>query len=136
MNNNQSRLVTCSFHGTVAANSKKTLVANKIDLPFSTKRIRAAFAPGTNRLLRLYFFLSPDDSAPTTVQPTGDNVLSQLGPQRYIVGDGNIVDFEHEMAQKTAGIYLKVYADNQDAYEHTIDVQITVEIIPWPNGKE
>lgn len=126
----KSRLVTASFHDTVVANTKKTLVSNKIDLPFSTKRIRAAFALGCNRLLRLYFFISPDDSAPTTEPPTGSNILSQLGPQLYIVGDDCIIDFEHELGQRVSGMYLKVYADNLDAFDHTIDAQITVEIFP------
>ncbi len=129
--NPKSRLVTSSFHDTVAANSKKTLVSNKIDLPFSTKRIRAAFAAGTNRLLKLSFYLSPDKSAPTTAPPTGDNILAQLGPQTYIVGEDCIVDFQHELGILSAGFYLKVYANNLDTAEHTIDVQITVEIFPW-----
>jgi len=131
-----TRLVTCSFHDSVAADSKITLVSNKIDLPFRTKRIRAAFAPGTERLLRLYFYISPDKSAPTTEPPTGDNILAQLGPQVYIVGDDTIVDFQHEIAIIEAGKYLKVYADNLDTYPHTIDVQITVEIIPWEDIEE
>jgi len=127
----KSRLVTASFHGTVAAHSRITLVSNKIDLPFSTKRIRAAFAPGTDRLLRLSFWISPDPSAPTTDYPTGANILTQLGPQHYIVGDDNTVDFQHEIGVEVAGKYLKVHAENLDTEVHTIDVQITVEIFPW-----
>lgn len=132
----KTRLVTCSFHGTVAASSKKTLVSNKVDLRFKTKRIRAAFAPGANRLLRLYFYLSPDESAPTTEPPTGDNILAQLGPQTYIVGEDCVVDFQHEIDQAVSGVYIKIYADNLDAFPHTIDAQITIEIIPWENEKE
>lgn len=130
------RLTTASFHGTVAASSKLTLVSNRIDLPFKTKRIRAAFAPGTNRLLRLYFFVSPDESAPTTEEPTGSNVLREMGPQGYITGDDNIVDFQHELEQEFSGMYLKVYADNIDTYEHTIDAQVTVEILPREEEEE
>lgn len=134
--NNQSRLITASFQGTVAANSKKTLRSNRIDLPFGTKRIRAAFALGCNRLLRLSFYISPDQSTPTTEPPTGINIFAQLGASQYITGEDNIIDFQHEIGIKTAGYYLKVYADNQDTYEHTIDAQITIEIFPWENAKE
>ena len=134
--NDQTRLKTASFHATVAANSKKTLVSNKIDLPFSTKRIRAAFPAGTNRLLRLSFHISPDPSAPTIDPPTGVNIFAELGPTYYIVGEDCIVDFQHEIDIATAGYYLKVHAVNTDAFEHTIDAQITVEIIPWKNVEE
>lgn len=136
MPNNQSRLVTASFHGTVAANSNLTLVSNRIDLPFTTRKIRAAFVAGANRLLRLSFFVSPDPDAPTTEPPGGSNVLAQLGPQRYIVGNDCIVDFHHELGSLESGKYLKVYAENLDAFAHTIDVQITIEIFTRPNEKE
>lgn len=132
----KSRLVTASFHGTVAANSRLTLVSNKIDLPFSTKRVRAAFAPGANRLLRLSFWISPDPSAPITDDVTGTNILTQLGPQLYVTGDDNIVDFQHEIGIEVAGKYLKVHAENLDTNPHTIDVQITVEIFPWEEVKK
>lgn len=133
---NNSRLVTISFHGTVAANSKKTLVSNKVDLPCTTKRIRAAFAEGCNRTLQLSIFISPDSSAPTAGPPTGANIFSELGHSSYIVGNDCIVDFLHETASKSAGVYLKVYANNTDDYEHTIDVQITVEVFPWEEKGE
>ena len=132
----ETQLVTASFHKTIKANTNLTLKSNKIDLPFRTKRIRAAFAPGCNRLMRLYFFISPDPSTPTTDEPTGTNLLAYLGPQFYIVGEDCIVDFQHETDIQTAGYYLKVYAENLDIEDHTIDVQITVEIIPWENVEE
>ena len=133
---NQSRLITASFHDTVLANSNKTLVSNKIDLPFSTTRIRAAFAPGCDRLLRLSFYISPDKSAPTTEPPNGSNIFTQVGPTLHIVGDDNIVDFEHEIQVRTAGYYLKVYAENLDAFEHTIDAQITIRQYTWEELEE
>lgn len=134
--NNHNRIITASFHDTVVAGANKTLVSNRIDLPFTTKRIRAAFAPGVNRTLRLFFFISPDADVPTTHEPGGTNILAQLGPQRYIVGEDCVVDFVHETGSLESGKYLKVYAENTDAFDHTIDVQITVEIIPRENIKE
>lgn len=127
----KSRLVTVSFQGQIPANSNRTYRSNAINLPFRTKRIRAAFPAGTNRLLRLSYFISPDDSTPTTEPPTGTNVLSQLGGQPYVVGDDNLVDFQHEIRIEVAGKYLKVYCENSDVAAHTLDTQITVEIIPW-----
>lgn len=128
-----TRIITASFHGEVAANSNITLVSNRIDLPFSTRRVRAAFASGANRLLRLSFFISPDPDAPITGPPNGANLLAQLGPQRYIVGEDCVVDFIHELESAEGGKHLKVYAENLDAAPHTIDVQITIEIYPYEN---
>ena len=121
------RQVTTSFFDEVAAGSKKTLVSKRITVPFSTKRIRCAFPPGVNRLMKLYFYVSPDSSAPTTAPPTGYNILAQTGHAAYITGDADIKDFLMEIMEFTRGQYIKVYAVNEDTYPHTIDVQITVE---------
>jgi len=121
------RLVTISFFGTVAASSNKTLVSKRINVPFQTKRVRVSFAPGVNRLMKLYFYISPDPSAPTTAAPTGYNILAQTGQAEYITGDDEYKDFQMEIQEVTKGQYVKVYAVNEDTYEHTIDVQITVE---------
>ena len=121
------RLVTISFFDTVDASSKKTLVSQRINVPFRTTRIRASFAPGVNRLMKLYFYISPDPSAPSTEAPTGYNVLAQTGQATYISGDNDVKDFQMEIMETVRGQYLKVYAVNEDTYPHTIDVQITVE---------
>lgn len=121
------REVTISFAGSVDANSKKTFVSKRINVPFSTKRVRCSFPPGVNRTMKLYFYVSPDPSAPTTEAPTGYNILAQTGQATYIIGDDDIKDFQMEVFETTRGQYIKVYAVNDDTHEHTIDVQITVE---------
>jgi len=123
------RLAAVSFFGTVAASSKATLVSKRITSPFRIKKIRASFAPGTDRLLNLYFFISYDDSAPTTAQPTGTNILSQTGQVTYITGDDEYKEVEVEVEQREAGAYIKIYADNTDTFEHTIDSQIIIEML-------
>jgi hypothetical protein len=126
---NTNRLTAISFFGTVAASSKKTLVSKRITSPFRIKKIRASFAPGVNRLMNLYFFISFDDSAPTTEEPKGVNLLSQTGQVLYITGDDQLKEMELEIYQKEKGAFVKVYADNTDTYEHTIDCQIVIEML-------
>lgn len=126
---NNKRIVTIPFFGTVAASSKKTLCSKRIDYPIRTLRIRAGFAAGCNRLLRLYFFISPDDETPTTPFPTGMNIFAELGESVYLVGDDNIVDLDHMSEALTGGNYLKIFADNTDTFEHAIEAQITVEML-------
>lgn len=111
---------TLVFHGTVAANSKKTLVSQRLKFPFATKEIISYFALNTNRELRLEFFVSPDDSAPTSKPLTGHSILSTLGEVPYVVGDDGPVPVPYHVLFKDIGLYLKVFADNRDSYEHTI----------------
>jgi len=117
---------TISFFGKVAANSKVTLVSKRITVPFELQRIRASFALNTNRTLRLEFFISPDKSAPTVKPLTGFSVLSESGQVDYLVGDDDMKEVPIRIAVKVAGMYIKVFADNQDSYEHTIDAQAFV----------
>lgn len=124
-----ARLTTIAFHDTVDPLSKKTLVSKRITERFTVKRIRASFALNTNRTLKLRFFISYDRTAPTTKQPSGTNILTQLGQVDYIVGDGDVKDFPIEIKEFRRGAYIKVYAENEDAYPHTIDVLITIEML-------
>lgn len=126
---NKSKIQTISFLGTVAANSNITLVSKRITLPFKTTKIRASFAPGVQRKMNLYYFISKDPTAPTTEQPQGNNILASLGQVTYLTGDEEFKDLAHEVECTEAGAYLKIYAVNSDVFEHTIDSQITIEFI-------
>lgn len=129
------RLVTISFFGKVAANSRKTLVSKRITVPFGTKRVRCSFAPGVDRLMKLYFFVSPDTETPTTEEPTGYNILAQTGQAVFITGDEEAKEFPMEIVEFTIGQYLKVHAVNEDTFEHTIDVQVTLEFLYLPEAE-
>lgn len=123
------RSQTIAFFGTVSPNSNKTLVSKKITVPFRVKEIACSFAPGVNRLMNLEFYISPDDSAPTAKPLTGVNILASLGHVGYLTGDNERKRLEVEVEPVSAGLYLKVFAENTDTYEHTIDAQITIELI-------
>lgn len=124
---------TISFFGTVNASSNKTLVSQRISQKFKTKIIRASFAPGVERLMTLKYFISFDDSEPTTEEPQGTNLLKQIGQVPYITGDDEFKELPHETVTDTRNAYLKVYAENSDAFEHTIDTQITIEFLDDDN---
>lgn len=126
----EGRLVTISFFGTVANATNKTLVSKKIGAPFIIRLIRASFAPGVNRTMTLKYFISSDDEAPTTTEPNGNNILAQTGQAVYITGDDEFKQFAQESESTEANKYVKVYAENADAFSHTIDTQVTIEILP------
>ena len=132
----ENKLQTISFLGTVGAGVNKTLVSQRISLPFRTKKIRASFAPGVQRLMKLYFFISQDPTAPTTEEPKGNNILASLGQVSYLTGDEEFKDLAHEVECPTAGAYIKIYAVNSDAFEHTIDAQVTIEFIEEQHDAE
>ena len=124
-----ARLSTISFFDTVVANSNKTLVSKRITQKFTIKRIRASFALNTNRTLKLRFFISATTEAPTTKEPEGLNVLKQLGQVDFIVGDDEVKEFPIEIREFTKGARIKIYAENTDSFKHTIDAQITIQLI-------
>lgn len=124
-----TRLQTISFFGTVDASSNKTLVSKRIEVPFKVKEIACSFADGVNRLLNLEFYISPDKSAPTAKPLTGTNILASLGQVGYLTGNNERKRQMVEIEKTSAGQYLKVFANNEDTYDHTIDAQITIELI-------
>jgi len=124
-----SRLQTLLFFGTCPASSGKTLVSRRINKPFRVKEVAASFAPGVNRLMRLEFWISPDDTAPTSKPLTGFNILAELGHAGYITGDDERKVMRIEAERMERGYYIKVFAKNEDTYDHTIDAQVTIELL-------
>ena len=119
-----------SFFGTCPANSEKTLVSERISTPYQVDRIIAHFALNTNRTLQLDFYISPDNDAPSSGRPNGMSMLQEYGQVRYITGDDETKDLPHNARATTSPTWLKVYAKNTDGYDHTIDVQIIITILP------
>ena len=125
----QPKQQTISFFGTVAAGTNLTLVSQRISQRFKTKLIRASFAPGVNRLMTLKFFISQDPTAPTTEDPQGTNILKQIGQVTYLTGDDEYKEFPHETIFDQRNAFIKVYAQNTDTFDHTIDAQVTIEYL-------
>ncbi len=118
------QIVTVNFLDTVNPYSAKTLVSQRISRPFRLLLIRPHFALGANRLLRLYFYLSIDDSTPSSLPLSGSNVIQETSQEVYVVGDNESKELYQNFVADYAGSYLKVFADNKDAFKHTIDVQM------------
>jgi len=124
------RLVTITFYGTVPMNSNKTFVSKLIGVPFVIRSIAQSFATGTNRTMTTKYFISNDPEAPTTEQPQGFNVLSQFGQAVYLTGDDERKEFSQETETPAANAYIKLYCENADTFDHTLDAQVTIELLP------
>jgi hypothetical protein len=118
---------TVIFSGTCVANGELTLCSKRINFPFMTKKFVASFALGTDRTLKLRYFLSPDSSEPATGKPTGINLFGIFGEDPYLIGDDEQKVVEHETRVKEKGYYIKVYANNTDSFDHTVDVFVVIE---------
>ncbi|KKN18855.1 hypothetical protein LCGC14_0951640 [marine sediment metagenome] len=118
---------TVSFHGTCTAGSTKVLVSRHIGHPYEVNRIRARFAQGCNNTLKMAFYISPDKDEPAAGAPTGVSMLQDYGQVDYVVGNDDTKDMQHNVLMSESGSYLKVYAQNSDTFDHSIDAQVTIE---------
>jgi len=119
--------VTLPFNGMVSAGGELTLVSKRLTFPYLVKRLVTSFALGANRTLQVKFFVSLDKSAPATGQPTGLDLLSLYGEDSYLTGDDEQKDFPHEIKVPEAGSYVKIYGNNTDSFDHTLDAQVIIE---------
>ena len=128
--NQTSERTTINFIDTVNGEHQKTLVSQHIQRAYKIKRLTATFAPGANRQLYLRFFISLDSTAPTTSQPTGTNILAQHSQQSYIIGDDCTIEFNLDVPYSERSSWIKVHANNDDSYQHSIIAAVEIEFEP------
>jgi hypothetical protein len=117
-----------SFYGDCPAGTNITLVSERISNPFILDSISAHFPLNLAWTMHLKFFISPDPSAPTTEEPTGFNILAEYGQVDYLTGDDDSKFILTNAISPTSPTWLKIYAINSDAFDHTIDAQMKITI--------
>ena len=120
---------TISFAGTVTAGTGLTLVSPRIASPFRVEKVLASFALNTNRTVQIKPFVAIDDAAPTTTEPSGINILEEFGQVNYVVGDDEQKEILQQFTNVTGGGYVKIYANNTDTFDHTVDVVVTISLL-------
>jgi len=120
--------ITIPFKGTCLANSEKVLVSKRLNFRFIVRKITVNFALNTNHLLQIIPLLSSDPTAPATGKPQGTSLFSPYGQVDYLSGDDEHEEQIHELQVPQIGSYLKIYANNIDAFDHTIDAQIQIQV--------
>ena len=118
---------TVSFHGTCAAGATVVLVSKRIGHPYEVKHITCTFAPGCDNLMQVKFYTSYDDEAPAAAEPSDISMLRDYGQVDYVIGNANQKRMEHDLEVNNSGSYLKVYANNSDTFDHSVDVQMEIE---------
>ena len=81
--------------------------------------------------MELYYFISSGPEAPTSNEPDGVDLLSLFGQVGYLTGDDSDFSIEHQFSVDTFPNYLKIYAVNSDAFEHTILSSIEIEVMEF-----
>lgn len=119
-------ILTLPFNGSVERNASVVLVSQRVTFPFNIERIRVHFSLNTNKTVQIRCFVSPDSEAPVSGPPSGTNPLSPLGQVDYLVGDDETVELPYRALVDTGGYYLKIYAVNNDSYDHTVDAQVFI----------
>jgi len=118
---------TLSFYGSVSGSSRVTLVSSKIAFPYMMRRIRIKFALGHEGKVQHKFFISYDDAAPTSGEPSGANILEQYGSVDYVVGDDDVMVLYDNTYVDAKNTWIKVLAINTDTATHTINVIIEID---------
>lgn len=124
----KSTIKSIVFAGTVPANSNLTLVSPLITDTFEVLEISAKFALNTNSTVKLRYFVAPDTSNPTNGKPGGFNILEEYGQVDYLTGDDETKYLRCSASAPQRNNFVKVYVENTDAFPHTIDSIITIEI--------
>ena len=115
-----------SFVGTVAAGSTTVLVSRSLGFPFTIKRLIASFELNQNRNVKIRFFLSYDKETPASGFPSGNNLLQFVSNQPYLVGDDDKKRLDVNIESEDWPSWLKIHAENSDAFQHDIDCQILI----------
>jgi hypothetical protein len=122
---NETQIIFCvALNGTVDAMSGKTFKSHEINRPFKLLLVRPHFALNQNRTVKLYPYLAFDASEPTSLPLTGTNLLDSYSDTPYIAGDGEYKEIPCMVDVPQGGAYLKIFADNTDIDQHSIDVQL------------
>ena len=112
----------------VSANSELTLSTNLIDYPYTIEEIQIGFPPGVDRTVQIKVFISSDSSTPSSGEPVGTNIFRFVGPNDYIVGDDETVRIPIALDVDNTPTWIKVYANNTDSYDHTVDVKVLIDL--------
>jgi hypothetical protein len=119
--------VPIPFFVNLAANTNQTLASNPISVYFKVVNIEAHFRDDTANNLQISVFSSNNRNLSTTTPPPDDNIISQLSPTAYLVGQGEIISLPCQYEPAPNYQYIKVYFANTNAYAITALCVVTIE---------
>lgn len=119
--------VPIPFFFNLAANTSQTLVSSPISVYYKIKSVEAHFRDDANHNLLFYIFNSNNRTLSTTTPPPDDNVVSSLSPTPYLAGEGEIIELPVNYEPPPNYMYIKVFAQNNNAYAITGLCVVTIE---------
>lgn len=123
------RILVIPFMANLAANTNVTILAGKIPFWYRIIEAEIVFRDDAANNLLVYVFASRTSSLSTTAPPPDSNVFSQYSSTPYFIGEGLIKTVSCDYTVQEGEFYLKVYAENRNAYAQTVNVTIKIEEI-------
>jgi len=121
------RVLPMQLVGTVGPAAQLCLVSQHITFRYRFRSAHIRFPLGASNLVRVYPFLSLDDSAPTTERPAGTPLFAWLSANPYLVGDNCEVEFPIDLPVTVRGTWIKAHIVNTDVFAHTITALFTIQ---------
>lgn len=134
----QKVIVTIPFIVQLAAGTNETLVSSPISVYYQIKKIEVHFSNDTANLMQVSVFVSNNRSAPTNVAPPDTNLISELSPTPYVIGESEIVSLPMTYTPAAGEMFLKAFFSNLATWQISCMVTVTIEAqlqIPVKSGE-
>jgi len=122
-------IVTVNFVAQIAASTAQTFISRLIKRNFFLLGVRMSFNLGQDRKVHHYISVSEDDSLPGSLPISGFNPLSEFSEYDYLTGNDDFKEVYCYAPSRRRDSYIKLFVDNQDVFEHDVDVQVFLEIL-------
>lgn len=123
----QNRKLVIPFCSQVGATTGLTLGSSKIDLHYKVTNIEIHFGDDHANNVQISVHIDDNSGTPTATQPSGVNLISRFSPSPYAIGNGETTNLECFYIPSFYENYIKVYANNTNAYAVDVAVYVTIE---------
>jgi hypothetical protein len=113
----QKRMVELEFSGLVTTGAFLTIVAGPIMYPFRIVEVSMTFDQLANYLIEYRWFISGNNSAPTTAFPSDTNIFGQETPTTHFIGSGMFKRKYCSIEVKEPKRYIKFSIFNGNTYD-------------------
>lgn len=123
------RLVTIPFHFDVSFSDTVIECSKRVTSAFRTREVVGSFALGSDRTVRLRYYVASDNLETAAALVGATNLLAFAGQVDYMIGDDETKRYPVEVEFPTRGLYVKISGENTDSVNHTVDAAVVLELL-------